>query len=115
MAVVEGKAASAFTLEDAEGKKISLKDFKGKKGHRGDSFHRVDRRSWQGHQALGPSRQGRGASGAGSRDPACLVMPDVSHGASSRIGPACAKLRSAGRLSGDTYEIRDFLRASTAT
>ena len=32
----------------------------------------------------------------------------------SRIGPACAKLRRIGRLTGDTYEIRDFLRASTA-
>ena len=31
MAVVEGKAAPAFTLENAEGKKVSLKDFKGKK------------------------------------------------------------------------------------
>lgn len=31
MAVVEGKAAPAFTLEDADGKKVSLKDFKGKK------------------------------------------------------------------------------------
>ena len=31
VAVIEGKAAPAFTLEDADGKKISLKDFKGKK------------------------------------------------------------------------------------
>ena len=31
VAVIEGKAAPAFTLEDAEGRKISLKDFKGKK------------------------------------------------------------------------------------
>jgi thioredoxin-dependent peroxiredoxin len=29
--VVEGKAAPAFTLEDADGKKVSLKDFKGTK------------------------------------------------------------------------------------
>jgi len=31
MAIVEGKAAPAFTLEDADGQKVSLKDFKGKK------------------------------------------------------------------------------------
>lgn len=31
MAVVEGKAVPAFTLEDAEGKKVSLKDFQGKR------------------------------------------------------------------------------------
>ena len=30
MPIVEGKAAPAFTLPDAEGKKVSLKDFKGK-------------------------------------------------------------------------------------
>jgi len=30
MAVVEGKAAPAFTLADAEGKKVALKDFAGK-------------------------------------------------------------------------------------
>ena len=30
MAIVEGKAAPDFTLEDEKGKKISLKDFKGK-------------------------------------------------------------------------------------
>jgi len=30
MAIQEGKAAPAFTLPDAQGKKISLKDFKGK-------------------------------------------------------------------------------------
>ena len=31
MAIQEGKAAPAFTLPDADGKKVSLKDFKGKK------------------------------------------------------------------------------------
>ncbi len=31
MALVEGKAAPAFTLEDAEGNMVSLKDFRGKK------------------------------------------------------------------------------------
>jgi peroxiredoxin len=30
MAIVEGKAAPAFTLPDAKGEKVSLKDFKGK-------------------------------------------------------------------------------------
>ena len=30
MAIEEGKAAPAFTLTDAEGKKVSLKDFAGK-------------------------------------------------------------------------------------
>ena len=30
MPIVEGKAAPAFTLPDATGEKISLKDFKGK-------------------------------------------------------------------------------------
>lgn len=30
MAIQEGKAAPAFTLPDADGKKVSLKDFKGK-------------------------------------------------------------------------------------
>ncbi len=30
MAIEEGKAAPAFTLSDAEGKKVSLKDFRGK-------------------------------------------------------------------------------------
>jgi thioredoxin-dependent peroxiredoxin len=30
MAVQEGKAAPAFTLPDADGRKVSLKDFKGK-------------------------------------------------------------------------------------
>ena len=30
MPIVEGKAAPAFTLPDAQGKKVSLKDFKGK-------------------------------------------------------------------------------------
>jgi len=30
MAIQEGKAAPAFTLPDAEGKKVALKDFKGK-------------------------------------------------------------------------------------
>ena len=30
MSIQEGKAAPAFTLADAEGKKVSLKDFKGK-------------------------------------------------------------------------------------
>ena len=30
MSIQEGKAAPAFTLTDAEGKKVSLKDFKGK-------------------------------------------------------------------------------------
>ena len=29
MAIVEGKAAPAFTLPDANGKKVSLKDFRG--------------------------------------------------------------------------------------
>ena len=31
MSIEEGKAAPAFTLPDANGKKVSLKDFKGKK------------------------------------------------------------------------------------
>ena len=31
MAVVEGKPAPSFTLEDPDGKKVSLKDFKGTK------------------------------------------------------------------------------------
>ena len=31
MAVIEGKAAPAFTLEDADGNAVSLKDFKGSK------------------------------------------------------------------------------------
>ena len=30
MPVLEGKAAPAFTLPDSDGKKVSLKDFKGK-------------------------------------------------------------------------------------
>jgi peroxiredoxin Q/BCP len=30
MAIQEGKAAPKFTLPDAEGKKIALKDFRGK-------------------------------------------------------------------------------------
>ena len=30
MAITEGKAAPAFTLTDANGKKVSLKDFAGK-------------------------------------------------------------------------------------
>jgi peroxiredoxin Q/BCP len=30
MAIEEGKAAPAFTLPDATGKKVALKDFKGK-------------------------------------------------------------------------------------
>ena len=30
MAIVEGKAAPAFTLKDANGEKVSLKDFKGR-------------------------------------------------------------------------------------
>jgi peroxiredoxin Q/BCP len=30
MAIQEGKAAPAFTLPDANGKKIALRDFKGK-------------------------------------------------------------------------------------
>ena len=30
MAIVEGKVAPAFTLKDAEGKSVALKDFKGK-------------------------------------------------------------------------------------
>ncbi len=30
MAIKEGKAAPAFTLPDANGKKVTLKDFKGK-------------------------------------------------------------------------------------
>jgi peroxiredoxin Q/BCP len=30
MAIQEGKAAPAFTLSDATGKKVALKDFKGK-------------------------------------------------------------------------------------
>jgi peroxiredoxin Q/BCP len=30
MPIVEGKAAPAFTLPDAYGEKVSLKDFKGK-------------------------------------------------------------------------------------
>ncbi len=30
MAIQEGKAAPAFTLPDADGKKVSLKDFKGR-------------------------------------------------------------------------------------
>jgi len=30
MAIQEGKAAPAFTLPDADGHKVSLKDFKGK-------------------------------------------------------------------------------------
>ena len=30
MAIQEGKAAPAFTLEDAEGARVSLKDFAGK-------------------------------------------------------------------------------------
>ena len=30
MAITEGKAAPAFTLPDAHGKKVSLKEFKGK-------------------------------------------------------------------------------------
>ena len=30
MAIEEGKAAPAFTLKDADGNKVALKDFKGK-------------------------------------------------------------------------------------
>jgi peroxiredoxin Q/BCP len=30
MAIEEGKAAPAFTLENADGQKVSLKDFRGK-------------------------------------------------------------------------------------
>ena len=30
MAIIEGKAAPAFTLIDADGKKVALKEFRGK-------------------------------------------------------------------------------------
>ena len=30
MAIVEGKAAPAFTLKNADGEKVSLKDFRGR-------------------------------------------------------------------------------------